>query len=232
MEAAVSNVQGVRRRRGTEPWWREVLAPYAKPRLGRSFLDFMSSAVPYLGLSTGMYFLLDVSYWLVLLVAVPAAEASELKNTTIPATTPLTHIAAASGPARKKPPAATDPAILAWVILSTALFHSIAPSGFSAGLNFYAYADGNPVSLLDLFGLGAGNESSWSWLAGAGIGVLRFAGSMLAAVNSSEGIGAWRASLSRSDSTTSVAPAAMAADTSAQTSSSRASRPAPPAWTG
>jgi len=32
------------------------------------------------------------------------------------------------------------------------------PSGFSGGLNFYAYANGNPVSYLDPFGLGA-NES-------------------------------------------------------------------------
>ncbi len=29
------------------------------------------------------------------------------------------------------------------------------PSGFSGGLNFYAYANGNPVSLIDPFGLGA-----------------------------------------------------------------------------
>src|SRR5439155_10142496 len=39
------------------------------------------------------------------------------------------------------------------------------PAGFSGGLNFYAYADGNPVSLLDPFGLGAVGESSGgSWL--------------------------------------------------------------------
>jgi acyl-lipid omega-6 desaturase (Delta-12 desaturase) len=74
MEAAIGNVHqaGVGQRR-QHPWWREILAPYTKPRLGRSLLDFMSSAVPYLGLSTGMYFLLDVSYWLALVVAVPAA---------------------------------------------------------------------------------------------------------------------------------------------------------------
>ena len=38
------------------------------------------------------------------------------------------------------------------------------PSGFSGGLNFYAYANGNPVSLIDPFGLGAigeGGGSSW-----------------------------------------------------------------------
>ena len=39
------------------------------------------------------------------------------------------------------------------------------PSGFSGGLNFYAYADGNPVSMIDPFGLGAvGENSGWSWL--------------------------------------------------------------------
>jgi len=40
------------------------------------------------------------------------------------------------------------------------------PSGFSGGLNFYAYANGNPVSYLDPFGLGAGNQNSInsSWL--------------------------------------------------------------------
>lgn len=40
------------------------------------------------------------------------------------------------------------------------------PSGFSGGLNFYAYANGNPVSLLDPFGLNAATtgDSSWTWI--------------------------------------------------------------------
>lgn len=38
------------------------------------------------------------------------------------------------------------------------------PSGFSGGLNFYAYADGNPVSMIDPFGLGAGEVGGNSWL--------------------------------------------------------------------
>ncbi len=40
------------------------------------------------------------------------------------------------------------------------------PSGFSGGLNFYAYANGDPVSLIDPFGLGAmegwgGSTATW-----------------------------------------------------------------------
>ena len=47
------------------------------------------------------------------------------------------------------------------------------PSGFAGGLNFYAYANGNPVSYLDPFGLGALGEnalnSSWVILGGANV---------------------------------------------------------------
>lgn len=53
--------------------WRARLARYARPHLGRSLLDVATSLVPYLGLLAGMYWLLDVSYWLVLAVSVPAA---------------------------------------------------------------------------------------------------------------------------------------------------------------
>jgi len=55
------------------PFWREALKPYTRPHLGRSFADILTSVVPYLGLSVGMYWLLDVSYLLVLLVAIPTA---------------------------------------------------------------------------------------------------------------------------------------------------------------
>ncbi len=55
------------------PSWRAALAPYARPDLGRSLLDIVTSVLTYLGLLVAMYFLLDVSYWLVLAVSVPAA---------------------------------------------------------------------------------------------------------------------------------------------------------------
>jgi omega-6 fatty acid desaturase (delta-12 desaturase) len=55
------------------PVWREALAPYARPRLGRSLLDLASSVLPYLALSVLVYLALDVSYLLALALAVPAA---------------------------------------------------------------------------------------------------------------------------------------------------------------
>jgi omega-6 fatty acid desaturase (delta-12 desaturase) len=55
------------------PFWREDLAPYAEPHLGRSLLDLLTSVVPYLALSYVMYRLLGVSYLLVLAIAIPAA---------------------------------------------------------------------------------------------------------------------------------------------------------------
>jgi omega-6 fatty acid desaturase (delta-12 desaturase) len=56
-----------------EPSWRAVLAPHARPHLGRSLLDLATSVLTYLGLLVAMYFLLGVSVWLVLAVSVPAA---------------------------------------------------------------------------------------------------------------------------------------------------------------
>src|SRR3954468_6332110 len=73
-EAATATLPGPGAKpRSERPWWRDQLAPYSQPHLGRSTLDILTSVVPYLGLSVGMYYLLDVSYWLVLLVAIPAA---------------------------------------------------------------------------------------------------------------------------------------------------------------
>jgi acyl-lipid omega-6 desaturase (Delta-12 desaturase) len=64
-EGALPNPGGV--------FWRETLAPYARPRLDRSLIDLATSVVPYLALSYLMYRTLGVSYWLVLLIAIPAS---------------------------------------------------------------------------------------------------------------------------------------------------------------
>src|SRR5215210_6589872 len=71
MEAATATKAApVQRGRSERPWWRESLAPYAQPHIGRSLLDVATSVVPYLAVSVSMYFLLDVSLWLVLAVGI------------------------------------------------------------------------------------------------------------------------------------------------------------------
>jgi acyl-lipid omega-6 desaturase (Delta-12 desaturase) len=55
------------------PFWRESVAPYARPHLGRGMRDLATSVVPFLALWTLMYLALDVSYLLVLALAVPTA---------------------------------------------------------------------------------------------------------------------------------------------------------------
>ena len=53
--------------------WRTVLAPYARPNVGRGILDLATSVVPYLALWVLMYLALNVSYLLVVILTVPAA---------------------------------------------------------------------------------------------------------------------------------------------------------------
>jgi omega-6 fatty acid desaturase (delta-12 desaturase) len=53
--------------------WRDDLAPYGRPDLRRSVLDVMTSVVPYVAVSVLMYLLVNRSYPLVLLLAIPAA---------------------------------------------------------------------------------------------------------------------------------------------------------------
>jgi acyl-lipid omega-6 desaturase (Delta-12 desaturase) len=55
------------------PFWRESLAPYARANARRAMLDLALAVVPYAALSVLMYLALDVSYLLVLAIAVPAA---------------------------------------------------------------------------------------------------------------------------------------------------------------
>jgi omega-6 fatty acid desaturase (delta-12 desaturase) len=54
-------------------FWRDTLAPYARPRLARSLLDLATSVLPYLALSVAMYWALSVSYLLTLAIAIPAS---------------------------------------------------------------------------------------------------------------------------------------------------------------
>ena len=61
------------RHRSERPFWRDLLAPYAQPHLGRSLMDLALSVVPYLGLSIAMYLSLGVSYLLVLAIAIPTS---------------------------------------------------------------------------------------------------------------------------------------------------------------
>ncbi len=54
-------------------FWRQALAPYARPHLGRSLLGIVTSVVPYVALSALMYLTLNVSYLLTLALAIPTA---------------------------------------------------------------------------------------------------------------------------------------------------------------
>src|SRR5262249_48054885 len=49
------------------------------------------------------------------------------------------------------------------------------PSGFEGGMNFYTYADGNPISLVDPFGLGT-RPVAWSPLGSFAAGFVGGAG--------------------------------------------------------
>jgi omega-6 fatty acid desaturase (delta-12 desaturase) len=60
-------------------YWRERLAPFAQPRLWRSCLDLLTSAVAYLVVSAGMVLALRVSPWLVLALA-PLSAACLLRT--------------------------------------------------------------------------------------------------------------------------------------------------------
>ena len=59
--------------RRERPQWAKDLEPYSNPRLGRSLVDVATSVVPYAALTVAMYLALDVSYWLVLALAIPAS---------------------------------------------------------------------------------------------------------------------------------------------------------------
>jgi omega-6 fatty acid desaturase (delta-12 desaturase) len=53
--------------------WREILAPYAEPRLARSLLEIATSVVPYLALSVLIYLSISTSVLIALALAIPTA---------------------------------------------------------------------------------------------------------------------------------------------------------------
>lgn len=57
----------------TNAAWRDAVAPFERPSLGRSLGQLATSILPYLGLWVAMAYSLRVGYWLTLLLALPAA---------------------------------------------------------------------------------------------------------------------------------------------------------------
>ncbi len=53
--------------------WAEVLRPYAHPSLGRSLFQLLNSAIPFVLMWVLMLASLEYSYWITLLLALPAA---------------------------------------------------------------------------------------------------------------------------------------------------------------
>ena len=72
-DAAVSPADAAGELPQQAAFWRDLLAPYARPRLGRSIVDVITSAVAYVATSIGLYFALRVSVWLALALAPIAA---------------------------------------------------------------------------------------------------------------------------------------------------------------
>jgi omega-6 fatty acid desaturase (delta-12 desaturase) len=71
--AAVTNQQDAPRPADGKRWWVAALEPYAGADLRRSIVCLLTSVVPYVALWPAMYYSLRVSYWLTLLIALPAS---------------------------------------------------------------------------------------------------------------------------------------------------------------
>jgi acyl-lipid omega-6 desaturase (Delta-12 desaturase) len=69
----VSETAGAAAEGSRGAWWVKRLEPYARADVRRSVVCLLTSVVPYVALWPVMYYLLGVSYGLVLLVAVPAS---------------------------------------------------------------------------------------------------------------------------------------------------------------
>ena len=55
------------------PYWRDSVARHEQPSFRHSLLDVATSVLPYLALTVAMYFCLDLSVWITLALAIPAA---------------------------------------------------------------------------------------------------------------------------------------------------------------
>ncbi len=55
------------------PYWKDSVARHEQPSLRHSLFDVATSVVPYLALTVAMYLCLDVSVWITLALAIPAA---------------------------------------------------------------------------------------------------------------------------------------------------------------
>jgi omega-6 fatty acid desaturase (delta-12 desaturase) len=54
-------------------YWRDAVARHEQPSSGRAAINLATSAFPYIGLTVAMYLCLEVSVWLTLALAIPAA---------------------------------------------------------------------------------------------------------------------------------------------------------------
>jgi omega-6 fatty acid desaturase (delta-12 desaturase) len=57
----------------TRNHWRRAVAPYERASLWKASIGVLTSVVPYIALTVAMYLLFDVSIWLTLALAIPAA---------------------------------------------------------------------------------------------------------------------------------------------------------------
>ena len=55
------------------PYWRDSVARHEQPSLRHSLLDVATSVLPYLALTVAMYLCLNLSVWITLALAIPAA---------------------------------------------------------------------------------------------------------------------------------------------------------------
>jgi omega-6 fatty acid desaturase (delta-12 desaturase) len=74
MKYGISEVDFPNKTKTTKkPADKELIASFARPDWRRSTWQLINSVIPYFALLTGMYYSLDISYWLTLGLAVPAA---------------------------------------------------------------------------------------------------------------------------------------------------------------